>query len=48
MNKKDYLKPLMKAIEIESCVVLSGSPNPPEWHGEGSAPEFDLDDWEQE
>ena len=42
--KKEYTKPQMEAMEMETrCSMLAGSPNPPEWAGEGSSRE---DEWD--
>lgn len=48
MEKKTYMKPQMEVVKlVEIHHMLAGSPNPPEWSGEGGAPaldDFDLDD----
>jgi hypothetical protein len=42
MNKKEYTKPQVEVVKLESNNLLAGSP--PAWSGEGGSPEFELDE----
>ena len=45
--KKEYIKPQVAVVELEiHSSMLAGSPNPPEWAGEGSSRE--MDQWDED
>ena len=42
MNKKEYTKPQVEVVKLESHNLLAGSP--PDWSGEVGSPEFEFDE----